>query len=404
MQKSVGKVLLAAFLVLAISKPIASQADSGKSHGNEFRGLTTYFYRHSNPELVPKIIEYLSSEAIKTRDRQPPLIGLLSSIFRQYPGRVQTWVELAAGRTAKGIVAQALWYADRQQDARNVLQSSGFSPKSVAWLEKQPASPLRFKISNADHLDILWGAFFGSGDIRYVQKIIGAVENANNNQHIVMEDVIFSARHVGRKHPRGRKIGEKYKSLGSAVIRDYIMGVTALWALGSNSKQHEIVGQFIEAEYIKNPDDSVAIALKRLAFGNAHPKLVKIGNLGNVGVISAVTPTPRDAEIIADPKRRGETTNVTNTLKRGSEYFSIQFFHIPAETILHYKNSLHGPGATTLIVGQSPIAAAPTNRLMRFINKIDAAHIKNPGKYRITITTEIERGQRTELTSDLLVY
>lgn len=171
MRKSVSKALLATFLFLTVSTPSVSHAETQKSAELDFKDLTLFFYRHSNPELVPKIMRYLSSDAIKTRNRQPPLIGLLSSIFRQYPDRVLLWAELANGRTAKGIVAQALWFADRQQDARDVLQSSGFSQKAVAWLERQPPSPLQFKVSNADHLDILWGAFFGSGDIRYVHKL-----------------------------------------------------------------------------------------------------------------------------------------------------------------------------------------------------------------------------------------
>lgn len=404
MGKPVKQVLLTIFLFLSVSAPSGSNAETRESAATESRNLTTYFYRHADPELVPKIIGYLSAESIKNRDKQPSLIGLLSSIFRQYPDRVQGWVELANGRTARGVIAQALWYADRRQHALDFLKSSGFSQKSVVWLGKQPSSPLQFRVSNADHLDILWGAFFGSGDIRYVRKIVGVVQRANDNQQIDLEDVIFSARHVGGKDPRMRRLVEKYKILGSGVAQDYILGLTALWALGSNSKQHDIIGRYVATNYIENPEDPVAVALKRLAFAHNHPKKIISGKLGNVGILFAVAPTPVDSEFFMNPRRRGEPTNITNILRRRMQYFAIQFLMVPAGTGLRYEFRLRGPEVTKLISSPPPIAAEATDRILRFTDKIDPAHIDKPGNYRMTLTAIMAGGQKFEIAKDLLVY
>lgn len=274
----------------------------------------------------------------------------------------------------------------------------------MEWLEKQPSSPLRFEVSNADHLDILWGAFFGSGDIRYVRKIVGVVERVNRNQQVDLEDVIFSARHVGRDDPRFRRLGDKYRHSGAEAVRDYILGLTALWALGSNSKQHDIVGRYVATSYNENPEDAVAIALKRLAFAHKHPKSVVSGKLGNVGVLFAVTPTPADSEVFANPERHGEPTNITNALKHRTQYFTFQFLMVPAGTGLRYQIKLRGPEATKLIANPPPITAEPTDRIMRNLNKIDAAHIDKPGIYRMTLTVAVTGGQKFEIAKELLVY
>lgn len=71
---------------------------------------------------------------------------------------------------------------------------------------------------------------------------------------------------------------------------------------------------------------------------------------------------------------------------------------------MRYEIKLRGPEATKLIFSRPPIAAEPTNRLMRFTDKIDAAHIDKPGIYRMTLTAKIESGQKFEIANDLLVY
>ncbi|CAN0541382.1 unnamed protein product, partial [Laminaria digitata] len=225
---------------------------------------TTFFYKQPNPDSVPRIIRLLSAEAMKDPDRQPPLIGLLSSIFRQFPDRVPEWVALADGQTAKGIVAQALWYADRQQEGLNAIREAGYSESSVEWLGRQPSTRLIFEISNADQLDILWGAFFGSGEVRYLFPIAEAIDRVSEDRRIDLEDVIFAASHVGRENARLRRDGEKYKRLGRRVLEDYSLAIAALWALGSNSTQHDMVRQYIEFRNDTGPDNPVAIALNRL--------------------------------------------------------------------------------------------------------------------------------------------
>ncbi len=167
-------------LILGVFSTLAANAEATEWTAGD-GSLFTYFYKEPDPKKVEKVLHLLRSEKFADSNNRPPMIGWLSSVFRAYPERVPEWVEQVDHDNAVAIVAQALWYAGREDAALAFFERWKIPQRSVDWLKTQPTTPMAISVSNASHLDILWGAYMGSGDLRYVEAIFAFIRITHEN-------------------------------------------------------------------------------------------------------------------------------------------------------------------------------------------------------------------------------
>ena len=138
-----------------------------------------------------------------------PVAAFLSVIFSANPTRVEDWVQTtkASGKT-KDLVAAALWLSG------NVKMASEMSGHPIGTGSPIPLADIR--IEHPSHLDMMWGAFFASGDTVYVQRIIETLDDT-------------------------------VPLTGDATLDAVIRGA-AEWSLGSNMAQHELVNRLVRKE------------------------------------------------------------------------------------------------------------------------------------------------------------
>ncbi|MCK1384952.1 hypothetical protein [Bradyrhizobium sp. 21] len=132
-----------------------------------------------------------------------------------------------------------------RQKLKPRLDEAGHDPSLQAELANLPSQLSDIRIVRPTHLDILWGAFFASGDERYVRMIIDFLAQTANRSELIAIDVakVTVAISGGPKEIYGQ-IKSKY---GDALGYEIIVASTAGWALGTNARRHEKVAAVMDA-------------------------------------------------------------------------------------------------------------------------------------------------------------
>jgi hypothetical protein len=143
--------------------------------------FTDFYYRHPRPDLTLSALQYFSRNGMLEK---PGLLasfsGFLSQVFRNNPAVAE---QCARGLTANGarkVLVYSIWLSglDNSPDLLKIV-ATGASPE-VIGLVKQftyqvPPELLTDPIRSAGAIDALWGAFFATGDRRYVEKMISVL-------------------------------------------------------------------------------------------------------------------------------------------------------------------------------------------------------------------------------------
>jgi hypothetical protein len=98
--------------------------------------------------------------------------------------------------------------------------------------------------ANPDGLDVLWGAFFATGETRYVQPILDAYERFANASEQRSEDVLaFGRFSETRGDPAA--IRAALARYSDAERPAFLTAGAALWGLKANARQHAPVARFL---------------------------------------------------------------------------------------------------------------------------------------------------------------
>jgi hypothetical protein len=157
----------------------------------DFDDFLNGYYLEPNPDAVGQAIEYLgSSGVLKKSSSAPPMYGFFTEIFAQNPGRMAEWtpiIDQQPEETRKILRRAVIMSADRKK-----------------LLDDEAPSPTRN--------DICWGAFFASGDRKYLTELIQQL------------------RYMGERKDLNR----------------FTAGGSAKWSLASNAQSHPLVKTAIE--------------------------------------------------------------------------------------------------------------------------------------------------------------
>jgi len=186
---------LASIAASVLGRVLGSRAVAGRPGLRTESELDVFLHRYylePHPELVASAIEYIGRRRIlENEGAAAAVVAFFAEVFSRNATRVAEWTAIL----------------DRQpRKVRAALgRSVSFASDPSALLDEEPVSPQRN--------DMCWGAFFASGDQRYLLQLI--------RQLALMDE----------RDDLGR----------------FLVGASAKWSLASNAESHPVVKEAIEA-------------------------------------------------------------------------------------------------------------------------------------------------------------
>lgn len=199
-----------ALLVLLMVSPAAVGHEEPPPAVVEFDDFMTNYYWKKDATELPRLLKSLQAcEFLETHDSAcVPFAAFLAVVFQDNPSQVTPWARAAdfTGETRR-MIQRAMWISGHADNIREVFgDMPKFARGKPVSLEEQP-------MKEAADLDSMWGAFLGSGDVAYVNKIIDVLD------------------------PKHKLDGDRTTRI--AVRR------SAEWSLRSNMMRHELVHRLI---------------------------------------------------------------------------------------------------------------------------------------------------------------
>jgi GWxTD domain-containing protein len=174
------------------------------------------YYQQPRPELVGALIKALYSTGVTQEPNAfAPLTGFLSEVFAANPARLPEWQDVIARRDRS--VKPTLERAAAISKAGGVIAIEGHS---------------------ASINDLYWGAFFASGRLAFLQKLVDQLRYFDERGDLTL----------------------------------FMAGATSKWSLANNALSHPLVRSTLEAPILKADQRTRDLIRELLAQG---PALVK---------------------------------------------------------------------------------------------------------------------------------
>lgn len=188
----------------------------------------TYYYLHPQPELVVPATLLAEKKGYLNSESGGPYMAFLSRVFAQNPTKIAGWnkeLEVAIQPKSKPILWTALWWSHTKESGQLLDEiAKTLSPKTQTSLLEQIAKPPepieKMDINHPNVVDMLWGAFFATGDEKYIQRLISVLSWETQSKDLNKMQVAASVR----------------------------------WSLTSNAEQHPAVLQICQQVREKQPD------------------------------------------------------------------------------------------------------------------------------------------------------
>jgi hypothetical protein len=253
----VAKRLGPAIALLLLATGFAAAQTIQTSEQAADNDLFTYYYKNPQPERLVGLLERYERNAslgASPWSAFPPAVGFFAVVFREHP----EWIErLLPSRfdVRSAVAIDAALQLSGNSAIRQALQSrfseSGSDATLKGELDNFPSQIMDIQIVKPTDLDIFWGAFFSSGDERYVRRIIDFLAQTADRSEPIAMDVARTtvAMSGGPKDIFGQLKGKYDQALG----REIIFAATAAWALGANARRHEKVAHTVTTYISEHP-------------------------------------------------------------------------------------------------------------------------------------------------------
>ncbi|MDQ3654181.1 MAG: hypothetical protein M3457_03760 [Chloroflexota bacterium] len=211
--------------------------------------LMSFFYVDPKPETVEVLLmRWPQSGSDDAWEAYPPLAGFLAVALARYPDILD---RIAAAdidpKMGETLAAAPRLSGDANLVARvqTKVDATGSDRKLQSEFSGLPSRLDDLRVVSPTHLDILWGAAFASGDARFVRLIIDFAARTANRSELIAVDLAKTA--VAMSGGPQDILSELKTKHGEQLAREIIYGAVALWALGSNARQHPFVAQALAA-------------------------------------------------------------------------------------------------------------------------------------------------------------
>ncbi len=186
------------FLVFTLFSTLAFCTKAQTLLSKDQIGTTlTHFYSHPDSGTLKLLINSLQNNQ-EAREALPaaPIVGFFTAI-------------LLSDSPNKNIVKKELNAMTHPFDLFKYALAFGKSKDTIVnWTNRKP-----------DSNDLIWGAYFGTGDHRYLDKLLGETGLMEREDSLVL----------------------------------YMTGASAKWSLASNARQHESIKQYLSQKETTNP-------------------------------------------------------------------------------------------------------------------------------------------------------
>lgn len=156
----------------------------------EFNAFIHRYYLSPKPTLVPSAITHYAATYTANKSSLPPIISFFNRVFSDNPASRGEW---------KKVI-------DRQEPELKEFLLAALNTDSSAYLANKKASPALN--------DMNWGAYFASGDEKYLKNLLDATRHRDERKDLNL----------------------------------FLAGFSAEWSLSSNARQHETVLKFLLRE------------------------------------------------------------------------------------------------------------------------------------------------------------
>lgn len=204
----------------ALVNPIAQLEESKQppifNSPDEFAEWMTYYYLDPEPNKLPAAIKYYTNSLLynKTSSQLPMVTFFATILENNTPIMEEIYKSLSdtSPDNLQTVFLKTLWLIDSPRskemiDEITLTWKSDENKIQIRNINQTPSPKLLVDpIVNSSQLDMLWSIFIATGDSKPIERIISALA-------LVDEDEMIKV----------------------------ITGKAAVWSLGSNAKQHNLV-------------------------------------------------------------------------------------------------------------------------------------------------------------------
>ena len=215
--------------------------------------LLTFFYKDPRPQRLVGFLDK-AENTYTNWNAFPPFAGFFAVVFRAHPDWIERLVPANINSRAAPTISAALQLAGQpaiSQSLQSRLANAASDQRLSQELANLPARIEDLRITLPTHFDILWGAFFASGDSRYVRPILDFFAKTANRSELVALDVTKTA--VAMSGGPQDILSQLKGKYGDAVTVEIVYAATAEWGLSSNATRHPAVDSAVTAYIAENP-------------------------------------------------------------------------------------------------------------------------------------------------------
>jgi len=251
-------------VLLALAGGISPSAAQLMPQSPELKNSIAFFYKDPRVEGLANVFTRLKSDG-RDWTAYPPVTGLLARSFALHPDWMDRLAPPAGDNKAASAFLAAVRLSGHAAEAGKL--QGRFGPNGLdSTLEQQfgsaPARLEDIKVRTPTDLDLLWGASFAEGDGRYVGMILDFFASITNQSELIALDTArLTVAIVGGPKDIYDTLEQRYDAAQRGRM---VVAAAALWAIGSNVRQHDYVRQATTAYIREHPGTSAVKALSAI--------------------------------------------------------------------------------------------------------------------------------------------
>jgi hypothetical protein len=219
--------------------------------------------RFQDDPRMPRLDGYLQDLANRPKDwgDYPVLVGFFAATFQRHPDWIDKLLPARFDAKTADVVSAALRLSGQAPSATlgARLAAAGPDAKLSAELAGLPTRLEDLKVAVPTHLDILWGAFFATGDTRYVRPILDFFAAVANQSEPVAHDVTRVAAAMARRD--NTDLQQMKSRYDQPTLVRIVYASTAEWALLANAQNFPAVKQLLTNYVAANGEKPAAKSL-----------------------------------------------------------------------------------------------------------------------------------------------
>ena len=156
---------------------------------SDFREWFSHYYANPAPERVTEALRYM--QANHYLEQAPEVAAVfLAKVFARNEASLPAWTHdwQTLSPLEWDVILPALWLSGTEQGQALAKANLGHADsaqqerlKSLFLIAPKNLEPLAVDVVDPRQINLLWGAYDATGDIRYVQKVIANVATYGDN-------------------------------------------------------------------------------------------------------------------------------------------------------------------------------------------------------------------------------